>query len=275
MSAAGSTRPSGWMTFASLCARTTCSSASVSRMLERNWLPSPSPLCAPATSPAMSWNSIVSGTMFDDADRPRHRVEPLVVHRHDRHVRLDRRERVVGGLGAGARERVEQRRLARVGHPDDADLHHRPSLPSTRAERGARGDVGRVVHAEVEPRERHPGRRPEQRPARQQRPERLRGGERRRRVRRREREAGRRDHQVRQVLDDRAAAADRDLDRRRDEIGGAHGAGRAQPARSPRRSTRAPARPSAEPHRPVLTELRVAPDPLTSCGVWARERTRR
>ena len=35
-------------------------------MLARNWLPSPSPLCAPATSPAMSWNSIVSHTMFDE-----------------------------------------------------------------------------------------------------------------------------------------------------------------------------------------------------------------
>ncbi len=65
MSAAGSTRPSGWITFGSSCARTTCSSASVSRMLARNWLPSPSPLCAPATSPAMSWNSIVSGTTFE------------------------------------------------------------------------------------------------------------------------------------------------------------------------------------------------------------------
>jgi hypothetical protein len=34
-------------------------------MFARNWFPSPSPLCAPATSPAMSWNSIVSGTRFE------------------------------------------------------------------------------------------------------------------------------------------------------------------------------------------------------------------
>ena len=65
MSAAGETRPSGWMTLSSLWQRTTCSSASVSRMLARNLLPSPSPSCAPLTSPAMSWNSIVSGTMFE------------------------------------------------------------------------------------------------------------------------------------------------------------------------------------------------------------------
>src|SRR3989338_2366860 len=34
---------------------------SVSRMLARNWLPSPSPLLAPATSPAMSTNSTLNG----------------------------------------------------------------------------------------------------------------------------------------------------------------------------------------------------------------------
>ena len=123
--------PSGWMTFSSWCARTTCSSASVSRMLARNWLPSPSPLCAPATRPAMSWNSIVSGTTLEAPivrATASSRSSATGTHRD---VRLDRRERVVRGLRAGARERVEERRLARVGHPDDADLHHRPRLPST------------------------------------------------------------------------------------------------------------------------------------------------
>ncbi len=33
-------------------------------MLARNWLPSPSPLLAPATSPAMSTNSTVAGIVF-------------------------------------------------------------------------------------------------------------------------------------------------------------------------------------------------------------------
>ena len=65
MSASGSTRPSGWTTFGSLWTRTTCTIASVSRMFARNWLPRPSPRWAPATSPAMSWKAIVSGTTFD------------------------------------------------------------------------------------------------------------------------------------------------------------------------------------------------------------------
>jgi hypothetical protein len=70
----------------------------------------------------------------DDVRRPhgaRDRVEALVGHRHDRDVGLDRRERVVRGLRAGAAERVEQGGLARVGQPDDPDLHHRPSVPRT------------------------------------------------------------------------------------------------------------------------------------------------
>ena len=49
------------MTFGSSKQRTTCAIASVSRILARNWLPSPSPFEAPATSPAISTNSIVAG----------------------------------------------------------------------------------------------------------------------------------------------------------------------------------------------------------------------
>ena len=77
------------------------------------------------------------GTRSCPARRSRSRTtratsfEPLVLHPDDRDVRLDRRERVVRGLRARLRERVEQRGLARVGHPDDADLHHRPKLPSS------------------------------------------------------------------------------------------------------------------------------------------------
>ena len=51
----------------------------------------------------------------------RHLLQALVAHRHHRDVRLDRRERVVGRLGARFGERVEQRGLARVGHAHDAD----------------------------------------------------------------------------------------------------------------------------------------------------------
>ena len=64
------------------------------------------------------------------ADGGRDGVEPRIAHRHDGDVRLDRRERVVRRLRSGARERVEERRLARVGQPDDPDLH-RPRLPTT------------------------------------------------------------------------------------------------------------------------------------------------
>jgi hypothetical protein len=57
------------------------------------------------------------------ADGRPHAVEALIRHSHHRHVRLDRRERVVRRLCAGACQRVEQRGLARVRHADDADLH--------------------------------------------------------------------------------------------------------------------------------------------------------
>jgi hypothetical protein len=43
------------------------------------------------------------------ADDPGDDVETLVGHRHDRHVGLDRRERVVRGLGGDSGERREQR----------------------------------------------------------------------------------------------------------------------------------------------------------------------
>jgi hypothetical protein len=75
---------------------------------------------------------VVEGDRVGDdvrgADHRRDLGEPLVLDRDDRDVRLDRGERVVRGLGPGAGQRVEQRRLARVGHPDDADLH-RAALP--------------------------------------------------------------------------------------------------------------------------------------------------
>ena len=63
-SSTGSTRPATWMTSPSSKQRTTWAIASHSRMLARNWLPSPSPFEAPATSPAMSTNSIVVGIVF-------------------------------------------------------------------------------------------------------------------------------------------------------------------------------------------------------------------
>ena len=64
MSESGSTRPATCTTSPCSKQRTTWQIASVSRMLARNLLPSPSPLDAPATSPAMSTNCIVVGMTF-------------------------------------------------------------------------------------------------------------------------------------------------------------------------------------------------------------------
>ncbi len=64
MSEIGSTLPLTWMTLSSSKQRTTLTMASVSRMCDRNWLPRPSPLDAPATRPAMSTNSTMAGTIF-------------------------------------------------------------------------------------------------------------------------------------------------------------------------------------------------------------------
>ncbi len=69
------------------------------------------------------------------ADRPRDLLQALVAHGHDGDVRLDRRERVVGRLRAGFRQRVEQRGLARVRHADDADP--RAHAPIARASTSA------------------------------------------------------------------------------------------------------------------------------------------
>ena len=62
MSPAGSTLPSTWTTSGSSKARVTMQIASASRILARNWLPSPSPSLAPRTIPAISTKETVAGT---------------------------------------------------------------------------------------------------------------------------------------------------------------------------------------------------------------------
>jgi hypothetical protein len=64
MSDSGSTLPSTWMTSSSSKQRTTCTTASHSRMFARNLFPRPAPSAAPFTRPAMSTNSQVVGTML-------------------------------------------------------------------------------------------------------------------------------------------------------------------------------------------------------------------
>ena len=64
----GSTLPSTWVTSVSSKQRSTCTMASTSRILARNWLPRPTPLDAPRTRPAISTNSRLVGTFF--CERP-------------------------------------------------------------------------------------------------------------------------------------------------------------------------------------------------------------
>ena len=61
MSRTGSTLPATWWMSSCSKQRTTCTTASTSRMCVRNLLPRPSPWLAPLTRPAMSTNSIAAG----------------------------------------------------------------------------------------------------------------------------------------------------------------------------------------------------------------------
>ena len=71
-SSIGSTRPSTWVTSVSMKQRATKATASQSRMVARNWLPSPSPFEAPRTSPATSTKLIRAGMIsLDPAMRAR------------------------------------------------------------------------------------------------------------------------------------------------------------------------------------------------------------
>ena len=122
---------------------------------------------APRTSPAMSTTSRCSGISRSIAERLAQPLQALVRHGHDRDVRLDGREGILGRLRAAAGERVEERRLAGVRQPDDPDLHRQPRQHA--AERGpddrAGDHVGRIVDAEVRAAERHQRRRRRTAPA--------------------------------------------------------------------------------------------------------------
>jgi hypothetical protein len=119
-SATGSMRPSTWVMSSSSKQRRTWTIASTSRMLARNWLPRPSPLEAPRTSPAMSTKEMRVGSS------PSTRIagdllQPLVGDRDIAGIRLDRAEGIVCRLRGGCPgQRVEERRLADVRQADDA-----------------------------------------------------------------------------------------------------------------------------------------------------------
>ena len=87
-------------------------SASTSRRPPRSWRP----------VPGTSTTRTAAGVTFFAPDEARELGEPLVGDRRHPDVRLLGHGRVGGDLGAGVRQRVEERRLARVREPDDADL---------------------------------------------------------------------------------------------------------------------------------------------------------
>ena len=120
MSRSGSTLPETCTTLSSAKQRTTCTMASVSRMLARNWLPRPSPFEAPATRPAMSTNSTMAGWIFCGLTMADSCGEARVRHLDDADVRLDGAERIVGRVDAGLGQGVEEGGFADVGQADDA-----------------------------------------------------------------------------------------------------------------------------------------------------------
>ena len=91
---------------------------------------------APLTRPAMSWKSIVAGSSSELRT-----VSATASSRSSGtwaigDVGLDRRERVVAGLGAALGQGVEEGRLAGVRQPDDPDLHRAPPLIARAARSG-------------------------------------------------------------------------------------------------------------------------------------------
>ncbi len=119
-SAAGSTRPSTCTTSESSKPRTTWAIASASRMLARNWLPSPSLRSALHDAGDVDERHRCGHDALAGEQVGEH-LQPRIRQVHDTDVRLDGRERIVGGEHLVAGERIEQGRLADVGETDDAD----------------------------------------------------------------------------------------------------------------------------------------------------------
>ena len=121
MSAIGSMRFSTWVTSSSSKQRTTCAIASTSRILARNWLPSPSPLRGAAHQAGDVDEGEPRRHDLDRLGELRQRVEPRIRHRDLADIRLDGAERIVRRLRRrGLGQRVEERRLADIRQADDA-----------------------------------------------------------------------------------------------------------------------------------------------------------
>ena len=89
--------------------------------------------------PGTSTTRIAAGVTFFARDELGEPVEPLVGDRRHADVRLVGHGRVRGDLGAGARQRVEQRRLAAVRKPDDPDLERHRGVRVVAAPRALAG----------------------------------------------------------------------------------------------------------------------------------------
>ena len=136
MSRIGSIPPSTWVTSPPSKQRTTWAMASHSRILARNWLPRPSPLAAPRTSPAISTNVSRVGMIS---------LEPAIFASSSRRwsgtatsptLGSMVQKGIIGRLGRGGlRQSVEQGRFADIGQTDDAAIEtHRRSFLSVRRE---------------------------------------------------------------------------------------------------------------------------------------------
>ena len=120
ISASGAILPSTWVMSESSKQRTTCATASTSRMVARNWLPRPSPFDAPRTRPAISTKVSRVGMICADLAIAGELVEPRIGHRDLADIRLDGAERIIRRLRRRRLgQRVEQRRFADIGQSDD------------------------------------------------------------------------------------------------------------------------------------------------------------
>ena len=112
-----------WVTSPSSKQRSTWAIASHSRMLARNWLPSPSPLDAPRTSPAMSTKvSRVGMISFEWAMAASFSSRGSGTATSPTLGSMVQNGKVRGLGGGGPGQGVEKGRLAHVGKPDDAHL---------------------------------------------------------------------------------------------------------------------------------------------------------
>ena len=90
---------------------------------------------------------------FDQARHVDHHERVLVGDAHDSELRLERRERIVGDLGARRRNDRKQRRFAGVGYADDAAIGEKSKLEPQRkpfAGLAAFGKTRRLPNARCE-----------------------------------------------------------------------------------------------------------------------------